>query len=319
MDILNFISWVKGSRIVTSVDGAQTLLPVGLKDPKRDDGYLAGAISVSDLTSAFTPTFTNNNVPYGENTLSNINVVQGNVAIGYQAANALQNGNNFNVAVGFNSMGFMNYGSENVAVGNSTLRIGSNSSFNTALGNQAMYNTYGSYTNVAVGLDCMFNSSDSNRNVAIGNSAGRFMSSAYENIFIGNNTASLNWINGDRNIAIGHETLNRLTTGSNNIVLGDNSLRGCTVGYNNIALGINAGSNVVTGYSNIFIGNNINSVTTYVTNSVAIGSSAIVDQDNQLSIGSSAIPLGTVTTETVSSTRTWTVKINGTIRKILLA
>ena len=51
MDILNFISWIKGGRVVTTVDPAQTLLPVGLKDNRRDDGYLAGAISVEDLAA----------------------------------------------------------------------------------------------------------------------------------------------------------------------------------------------------------------------------------------------------------------------------
>ena len=49
MDILNFISWIKGKRVVTSVDPAKTLIPVGLKDGRRDDGYLAGAITVADL------------------------------------------------------------------------------------------------------------------------------------------------------------------------------------------------------------------------------------------------------------------------------
>ena len=51
MDILNFISWIRGGRVVTTVDPTQTLLPVGLKDSKRDDGYLAGAITVSDLAA----------------------------------------------------------------------------------------------------------------------------------------------------------------------------------------------------------------------------------------------------------------------------
>ena len=50
MDILNFISWIKGKRVVTSVDSSQTLIPVGLKDPKRNDDYLAGAISVEDFS-----------------------------------------------------------------------------------------------------------------------------------------------------------------------------------------------------------------------------------------------------------------------------
>ena len=51
MDILNFISWVRGGRVVTTVDPNKTLLPVGLKDGRRDDEYLAGAISVADLAA----------------------------------------------------------------------------------------------------------------------------------------------------------------------------------------------------------------------------------------------------------------------------
>lgn len=51
MDILNFISWIRGGRKVNTVDPAKTLIPVGLKDDRRDDSYLAGAISVEDLAS----------------------------------------------------------------------------------------------------------------------------------------------------------------------------------------------------------------------------------------------------------------------------
>jgi hypothetical protein len=51
MDILNFISWIRGGRVVTTVDPNKTLLPVGLKDGRRDDEYLAGAISVADFAA----------------------------------------------------------------------------------------------------------------------------------------------------------------------------------------------------------------------------------------------------------------------------
>ena len=51
MDILNFISWIKGKRLVTTVDPAKTLLPVALKDGRRDDDYLTGAISVQDFAN----------------------------------------------------------------------------------------------------------------------------------------------------------------------------------------------------------------------------------------------------------------------------
>ena len=51
MDILNFISWIKGGRVVTTVPPSQTLIPVGLKDGRRDDEYLAGAITYQDLAA----------------------------------------------------------------------------------------------------------------------------------------------------------------------------------------------------------------------------------------------------------------------------
>ena len=51
MDILNFISWIKGKRIVKTVDPKRTLLPVALKDNRRDDGYLVGATTVADFAA----------------------------------------------------------------------------------------------------------------------------------------------------------------------------------------------------------------------------------------------------------------------------
>lgn len=51
MDILNFISWIRGGRNFTNVDPATTLVPVGVRDNRRDDKYLAGGISVADLAA----------------------------------------------------------------------------------------------------------------------------------------------------------------------------------------------------------------------------------------------------------------------------
>ena len=53
MDILNFISWVRGRRQVTTVDANRTLIPVGLKDGRRDDDYIAGAITVQDFVNQY--------------------------------------------------------------------------------------------------------------------------------------------------------------------------------------------------------------------------------------------------------------------------
>jgi len=51
MDILNFISWIKGRRYVTSADPASSLLPVALKDETRDDSYVTAAISVQNFAT----------------------------------------------------------------------------------------------------------------------------------------------------------------------------------------------------------------------------------------------------------------------------
>jgi hypothetical protein len=52
MDILNYISWVKENKIITTIsDLNTTLIPIGLKDPRRDDDYLSVGISVQALAN----------------------------------------------------------------------------------------------------------------------------------------------------------------------------------------------------------------------------------------------------------------------------
>jgi len=51
MDILNFISWIKGGRLVNTVNPTQSLLPIAVKDVKRDDAWLTVAMTVEDFTN----------------------------------------------------------------------------------------------------------------------------------------------------------------------------------------------------------------------------------------------------------------------------
>ncbi len=55
MDILNFISWIKGKRKVITVDPAKTVIPLGVKDGRRDDDYLAVAMTVEDFAAQIAP------------------------------------------------------------------------------------------------------------------------------------------------------------------------------------------------------------------------------------------------------------------------
>lgn len=49
MDILNFISWIKGSKLVATVDPQKTLIPLGVKTNKRDDDYVPVTMTVQDF------------------------------------------------------------------------------------------------------------------------------------------------------------------------------------------------------------------------------------------------------------------------------
>ena len=49
MDILNFISWIKSSKLVSNVDPKKTLIPLGVKTNKRDDDYVPVTMTVEDL------------------------------------------------------------------------------------------------------------------------------------------------------------------------------------------------------------------------------------------------------------------------------
>ena len=51
MDILNFISWIKGSKLVSTVDPQQTLIPLGVKTNTRDDDYVSVTMTVQNFTT----------------------------------------------------------------------------------------------------------------------------------------------------------------------------------------------------------------------------------------------------------------------------
>jgi hypothetical protein len=85
----------------------------------------------------------------------------------------------------------------------------------------------------------------------------------------------------------------------------------------NIAIGNSALLNHITGTNNVAIGNS--TVSGNFSNSVILGTGATATANNQFVVGSSGTIAGAVTTETCSTTKTWSVVINGVAQKILLA
>jgi hypothetical protein len=131
--------------------------------------------------------------------------------------------------------------------------------------------------------------------------------------------------------AIGFYALSATTGALDSIAIGSGAMEIATTVAQSIAIGNNAGR-VLSSNNNILIGHNCisandtsgtiaigNNITASATSGLALGHGAAITSVGQVAIGSAASPLGTLTTETVSSTRTWTISLNGVTRKILLA
>jgi hypothetical protein len=195
---------------------------------------------------------------------------------------------------------------------------GATGSSNTGIGAFALFNNTWSY-NTAVG-DQALKSSSGQQNVAIGYQA---LNNSQASFCVGIGHQALGGIGatnqGTRNTGIGTEALGFVTTGNFNTATGSGSLFNVTTGTSNTGFGQGAGANISVGSNNTFIGAFSSADAVGISGSVVIGRDARTTANNQFVIGSTAYNAGTVTTETVSSTRTWTVRINGVDRKILLA
>jgi hypothetical protein len=216
MDVLNFISWLKSKRQVTTVDASQTLIPLGLKDPRRSDGYLPGAISVQDFASSLSPSLydNENNIFIGENVFNSIvnNNKTDNTAIG---ANALQNTIGAqNIGIGVNTLLNNTSGDQNLAIGTSALLFNTTGQNNIGLGLLTMlFNTTG-YQNIAIGTGSLFNNTTGRDNIAIGVGTGNGNTTGQFNIMIGSDINNQNF---SRCVLLGKQAQ---ATANNQFVIG---------------------------------------------------------------------------------------------------
>lgn len=313
MDVLNFISWLKSKRQVTTVDASQTLIPLGLKDARRSDGYLPGAISVEDLAGSLTPTFTQGNIKFGDLALANLTTGSENIAIG-SAALEDNVSSSFNVAIGTESSQNLVGGGNNVGVGPFTLRNNTGGSANVAMGMYALFNNTTGSTNVAIGQNALYNSTVYDQSVAIGYAA-------LENNNKGGNTAvgysALKANQGWRNIAVGNSGIDSgFAAASDNISIGNQTFQSLTTGEFNIGIGTSVMNSCNTGSNNTVIG--AYSTSLNFSNTVVIGRDAVPTVNNQLVIGSNTYNVGAIATEALTPTISWAVRINGVNYKIPL-
>jgi len=246
------------------------------------------------------------------NNAANISFSTGNVGIGTNAP--LQrlhvngdinlptgNGLRINNLIQFKQIGTLN----SIAIGNragvsanttnadDNILIGfdaglvTNSPYNTFIGTRAGWkNTTGGY-NTFIGRDAGRNNLTGTRNLFFGVSSG-FTNNGNDNVFIGYFAGYKN-STGFNNFFAGTNAGYNNTTGENNLMFGRDAGFNNTEGSRNTLLGLGAGARIVTGNNNTFIGFGANSIganASTITNSVAIGASALVSASNSIILGS---------------------------------
>jgi hypothetical protein len=124
---------------------------------------------------------------------------------------------------------------------------------------------------------------------------------------------------GDSNSSFGFESMLFLTKGNQNSGFGTRTFDSLSLGDDNIAFGFQAGKNISIGSGNICIGNSSRVSRGDINNSIILGNDAEATDDNQFVVGSVDNEAGKIESESLTSTQTWSVVINGVARKILLA
>jgi len=188
MDILNIISWVKGKRQVTSVDPTKSVIPVGLKDDRRDDGYLAGVITVEDLLAGSASSIaTDGTSLYSTDPVAGPNISSSNtIALGVGAGENTVNapGSNF---IGYHagqeaaSANFSNFIGFTAGVGASAANESNFIGYNTGINASQAY--YSNFLGSGTGSSATY----ANESNFLGINSGAYATNAYRSNFLGTN------------------------------------------------------------------------------------------------------------------------------------
>lgn len=197
-----------------------------------------------------------------------------------------------------NVNGYFNLGDalENIYIGNSINQSITTGTRNISIGSAVLNSVVDGTDNIGIGSNTLQNNQQS-ENIAIGTEA------AYGGT------------DGVSNIVIGVRAF-RVSNGSNNVIMGGNSFLQHEIGSENICIGNNSNEDVLNSERNIILGHNATS--NDFSNCLLIGNRATALANNQIVIGSTSIPLGTVTLENVVSDNTLEILLNGVKFKILL-
>lgn len=238
-----------------------------------------------------------------------------------------------NIFVGTGSGNTTMTGIQNTGLGSDVLTGLTSGIGNTGFGKQTLIKTNSGSYNTAIGLQAMVSNTTNDYNVAIGYRA-LYGANQAQNTAVG--AFCLKGAAGLGNVGVGYDVMSS-GTGGYNVGIGRSVFGGASYSASyNIGIGNRVGATITTGNYNVIIGYDsvFNVLTTGAQNtilgsliavdaadrtgSIALGYGAAITGNNQFVVGSAGVNAGTVTSESLASSKTWEVIINGNTEKILL-
>jgi hypothetical protein len=295
MDILNFISWIKGKRIVTAVDPASTVLPVGLRDPRRDDNYLAGAITVQDFAAQMPAGPTGAQGPAGPQGVAG---PVGPAGLNWQGAWSAAGTYVVDDAVGYGGASWFCID----PVGPSATTPDTDPTNWALLASQGSPGTAGpqGIQGVPGPNDITVNtttvSSGATTQVLFQSGSVVSEDARFRYLTPRGSLISTGKLNNVQNTALGDFALSNTSgAGLYNTAVGYQALRNLSTGYDNVAIGNTAASQVNTGNGNVAIGKNAMGFgPSNASGLVAIGQNALVQSPaGSVAVGASALSFAT--------------------------
>ena len=295
MDILNIISWIKGKQVVTTVDPDTTILPLGLKTPRRQDAYLPAVMTVTDFAAQMPAGPTGPQGPIGP---QGVPGPVGPAGLNWQGAWSALGTYVIDDAVGYGGASWFCIANVGPSVTTPDLDptnwalLASQGSPGVA-GPQGIQGVAGpnaivvGYTTVTSGItERVFFQSGT---VPSQDARFRYLTSRGSLISTGK-------LNNVQNTALGDFALSNTSgAGLYNTAVGYQALRNLSTGYDNVAIGNTAASQVNNGNGNVAIGKNAMGFgPSSASGLVAIGQNALVQSPaGSVAVGASALSFAT--------------------------
>jgi len=312
---INAVDWSTGAKFIEiegDLSGGTTYSSFGttelLSVPYALHAGTSGTPLLPNGTQVGNTTFWNGN----EWVVDDYNLFNAGGMIGVGSNNPLQKLDvNGNITIPLDSSYMINNkkilwarGTGNIIVGNNAgaaLSIGVNNSFFGF--NAGLNNSVGSQ-NTFLGTETGLTNLDGTMNSFVGRRAGLANTNGSENTFLGAYA-------GQSNTEGMHNTFSGVTTGTSNTLGSENAFYGAHAGYfstlgnNNTFIGNFAGQFNSTGSYNTYLGFGADAISGSISNATAIGYGAIVQANNSVQIGNSAVTAigGPVSWSTLSDKR----------------